>query len=227
MTLNVAVDIRTALGPVRDQGRRPTCLAFATSDAHRYVQQHGAMLCVEWLYYHAIKLAGAGPRDGTTILNTRTVLNSMGQPEECDWPYSSNYPDEVLWQPPNPSTKILTSGSINCSGALDFVRTQLNNKVPIVMCAYLSSTFRDRRSWTTIGDEVLLAPNIGEPIDISDGHAMVAVGYATFKGEALILLRNSWGSSWGSNGHAWVREDFLTQRQAGAFIISKGVINVL
>jgi C1A family cysteine protease len=227
MTLNIAVDIRTDLGPVRDQGRRPTCLAFAASDAHRHSRQHKALLCVEWLYYHAIKLAGAGPHDGTTILNTRTVLRSIGQPEETDWPYSSAWPDEARWVVPKPRTSLMTCGSNQCTNGVDVVRNHLDTGTPVIVGVYLSSTFRLPIDWTHIGGEVLLAPNLGEPIDFSDGHAMVVVGHGTYNGNQLVLLRNSWGPRWGSNGHAWVREDYLAPRLAGAFVISKGKDDVL
>ena len=33
MTLHIVKDLRPFLGPVRDQGRRPTCLSFAASAA--------------------------------------------------------------------------------------------------------------------------------------------------------------------------------------------------
>jgi len=42
MAIDVVCDIRHRFGPARDQGMRPTCLAFAVSDAHaeRYAS-HG------------------------------------------------------------------------------------------------------------------------------------------------------------------------------------------
>jgi len=37
-------------------------------------------------------------------------------------------------------------------------------------------------------------------------HALVVVGIGTSKmsGERHLLIRNSWGMSWGINGHAWI-----------------------
>jgi C1A family cysteine protease len=39
------------------------------------------------------------------------------------------------------------------------------------------------------------------------GHAVVAVGHDP-RGER-ILIRNSWGTSWGDAGHAWLTESYL------------------
>lgn len=227
MNLQIGIDIRATLGPVRDQGRRPTCLAFAASDAHRHARRHKERLCVEWLYYHAIQRAGAGPRDGTTMPHTRAVLHSIGQPEEGDWPYSATWPDPVCWTPPKPGSPLLTCGSNSCSKGLKALRNQLDAGVPVVVGVFLSSTFRFPVGWTRLGHEILLAPDHGEPINVNDGHAMVVVGHGSLNDDPMMLLRNSWGPRWGGDGHAWVREDYLEPRLAGAFVISEGDGDVL
>lgn len=42
-------------------------------------------------------------------------------------------------------------------------------------------------------------------------HAMVAVGVGSHKvtNESYLLLRNSWGTKWGVDGHAWVPRSHL------------------
>ena len=68
MILRIDSDPRAALGSARDQGRRPTCLAFAASDAHRQARRHPAPFCVAWLHYHAIAGSSGIVEDGETIL---------------------------------------------------------------------------------------------------------------------------------------------------------------
>lgn len=220
--------MRAAMGKVRDQGRRPTCLSFAASDAHRQARNYKELLCVEWLYYHAAKRAGTGPRFGTTIADTMAVLRSIGQPIEATWPYSSSWPDPASWQPPSPVSSLLTCEASDCASGMHGVRVELALGRPVVVGVHLSRTYRFPEGWTRIGDEeVLLAPDRLEPIDRNDGHAMVIVGHGRHDGESVVLLRNSWGTRWGHGGHAWVREDCLAPRLVGAFVIAKGDGDVL
>ena len=226
MTLTILTDMRPALGPVRDQGRRPTCLAFAASDVHRHARHHAEWLCVEWLYYHAARRAGTGPRCGTTLPDTQAVLSGVGQPVESAWPYSPAWPDPAIWQPPASVPALLTCESRGAAG-LDDLRRELMAGRPAVVGVFLSDAYRYPLHWTPIGTEVLLGPDRHQAIDPNDGHAMVAVGHGHHNGEALILLRNSWGARWGHEGHAWVREDCLAPRLVGAFVAGKGEGDVL
>src|SRR5258708_38222177 len=53
--IKIAKDLRSMFGPVRDQGQRPTCLAFAASDLHAAVRGAWAPLSCEYIFYHAQK----------------------------------------------------------------------------------------------------------------------------------------------------------------------------
>jgi hypothetical protein len=227
MTLQRLTDMRRDLGVVRDQGRRPTCLSFAASDAHRYALGHTDWLCVEWLYFHAAKRAGTGPRCGTTMPDTQAILRDPGQPIEKAWQYSAAWPDPASWHPPSPVSSLYGCESSSCAPCLHSIRAELLAGRPVVVGVFLSQTYRSPADWTRIGTEVLLAPDRHEPIDRNNGHALVIVGHGCHEGEPVILLRNSWGSRWGHEGHAWVREDCLAPRLVGAFVIEKGDGDVL
>lgn len=227
MTLQRLTDMREDLGLVRDQGRRPTCLSFAASDAHRYALGHTDWLCVEWLYFHAAKRAGTGPHCGTTMQDTQAILRGTGQPLEAAWPYSPAWPDPASWQPPGRVSSLYTCESSSFAPNLDGIRAELLAGRPVVVGVFLSRTYRFPADWTHIGTEVLLAQDRHEPIDRNDGHAMVIVGHGRHEGAPVMLLRNSWGSRWGHEGHAWVREDCLAPRLVGAFVVEKGKGDVL
>jgi hypothetical protein len=67
MGVTIDCDLRSMFGPVRDQGARPTCLAFAASDAHAAVRPDWVPLSCEFAYYHALKRDGAGSSKGATL----------------------------------------------------------------------------------------------------------------------------------------------------------------
>jgi hypothetical protein len=61
------VDLRGSFGPARDQDPRPTCMAFAASDAHAAARDGWEPLSTEWAYYHALKRDGGLPHQGATL----------------------------------------------------------------------------------------------------------------------------------------------------------------
>src|SRR6266480_3556407 len=55
-------------------------------------------------------------------------------------------------------------------------------------------------------------------------HAVGAVGIgAAIRGE-LILIRNSWGASWGDQGHAWLDDAFLVEHLIGMLLLTVEVV---
>jgi len=55
-------------------------------------------------------------------------------------------------------------------------------------------------------------PPPSETVDPTRRHAVVAVGHGLADGDSVILIRNSWGSDWGLEGHAWLPRLYLEPR---------------
>ena len=51
------------------------------------------------------------------------------------------------------------------------------------------------------GDDVFPVPR----------HAVIAVGHGSTRSTDVVLIRNSWGPSWGHEGYAWVTRAFVEQ----------------
>lgn len=101
MSIVADKDLRGNFGPPRDQDPRPTCMAFAASDAHAGVRAGWRPLSVEWLYYHALKRDGGVPHNGATMEGMLAALRLDGQPEEEAWPYIAElFGDPTPWVPP-------------------------------------------------------------------------------------------------------------------------------
>lgn len=82
-------DVRARLGPIRDQGRRPTCLAFALSCGHRGARAFSTDFSAEGLHTDAARSAGRTVDRAVPLASALSVLATQGQVEEAAWPYGS------------------------------------------------------------------------------------------------------------------------------------------
>src|SRR4029453_14873936 len=74
MGITIDCDLRHLFGPARDQGPRPTCMAFAASDTHTAVRSGWELLSCEYAYYHALQYDNGAPGDGTTLSGMGVTL---------------------------------------------------------------------------------------------------------------------------------------------------------
>jgi Papain family cysteine protease len=206
MVIEVSSDLRHRFGPARDQGARPTCLAFAASDAHAALRDPWGALSCEFAFYHAQRRAGRPPTSGALLPQILEALKEDGQPVENDWPYLVSLPSNLAaYQPPSNVVVFRRDGEPQ-PPAFEQIIEQLHAKNPVVMLMMLSDAFYMPSSLGVVP----LIP--GEGPDPMRRHAVVAVGHGTVDGVRAILVRNSWGSEWGLEGHAWLMEDFIAPR---------------
>ena len=100
VTVKTEIDLLHRFGPVRDQGRRPTCLAFAASDSHAGVRSGWEPLSCEFAFYNAQRRAGRSPAQGALLSAMLDTLRIDGQPVEAGWPYlDSDSVHPTTWRP--------------------------------------------------------------------------------------------------------------------------------
>lgn len=83
-SITVVNDLRGRFGPARDQGARPTCLAFAMSDAHAATRNGWTALSCEYLFFHAKQHDKTAPDKGARMNSVRHAVEHLGQPVESD-----------------------------------------------------------------------------------------------------------------------------------------------
>jgi hypothetical protein len=81
-SIAIKTDHRQLFGPIRDQGPRPTCLAFAISDLHAALRGPWEPLSCEYLFYHAQRRANRKPHEGTLLTSALDAVRHEGQPHE-------------------------------------------------------------------------------------------------------------------------------------------------
>lgn len=201
----VECDLRPLFGSARDQGCRPTCAAFAASDAHAAARLGWEPLSCEYLYYHAVRRDGGGPEDGATLNAVLQAVEIDGQPHEAGWPYLDAVPNSPChWRPPMDIGELFRRRGSTEDPAMDAVKTAIDAGSPAIVGMSLSDAFYEPDE-----DGVVEA---NEPEDPTRRHAVIAIGRGRRESKGLILVRNSWGEEWGLNGCAWLSESYLAPR---------------
>jgi hypothetical protein len=205
MTLEVTLAQQFA--EIRDQGQRPTCVAFAASDLHTFVRSDHQPLSVEYAYYFAVQRSPTpDPRSGVTIDAIRTAIERDGQPVEHDWPYLPALPTDLMkWKPPDSVRTVFRRSSTAKISAppSDIADLIKQGRAPLLGIAITASFFMPNPSGVV--SEMPIEPAVGT-------HAVLGIGLGQSHGEQFILVRNSWGVSWGMKGTAWLSTEYLQRR---------------
>jgi hypothetical protein len=214
----VSVDLRSEFGPARNQGRRPTCLAFAASDAHAGVRPGWAPLSCEYAFYHAQRRSGRPPSKGAMLSSMLEALQKDGQPEEIGWPYLLSTPsDPTTWAPPAIVGSVFGRAGEKASASIEQVIKELDKGRPIIILLTLSEAFYRP------APQGVIHPATGEVPQPERRHAVIAVGHGKVDSHYAILVRNSWGERWGDNGYGWLTEPFLGPRLFAAAKLTEEV----
>lgn len=206
-TLVVSVDLRPLFGPARNQGQRPTCMAFAASDAHAALRFGWEPLSCEYAFYHSQCLAGRPPNKGALLSSMLETLRQNGQPQESGWPYLTATPiDEISWSPPDEVGPLFGRNGKKTSDSLIHIIDELEKGRPVIILLMLSRSFYNPNA------QAVIDPISGEIPEPERRHAVIAVGHGTIDGQRAFLIRNSWGPRWGEAGYGWLTENFLKPR---------------
>lgn len=204
MTILAGKDLRDRFGPVRDQDPRPTCMAFAASDAHAAAHSPWRELSAEWAYFHALKRDGTMPHVGATMISMLAGIEVDGQPEEAGWPYIAElFTDLAAWTPPN-AKPLYRRDSTRCSATVEDIIERLDTDEPVLFTMSISQSFYIPAPGGLIA--------VSEPLEPKRVHAVIAVGHGDYAGEPAILVRNSWGEAWGLQGYGWLTRTYLASR---------------
>ena len=209
MNFAIRLDYRSALGPVRDQGARPTCLAHASTTAHEHVRGSQLPLSPEYLHYFAS--TSKGTEAGVDFPEVSRALLDPGQPGETDCPYQSNDPPPG-WAPPADLT-LYRRRSTSRDRNPDEVEALLDaGRLPILGIATTSAFYDPTPPW-------VISP-LGSIVGF---HAIVAVGIGTAYTARRFLIRNSWGNAWADAGHAWLDDAFVVQHLHDVLVLTEEV----
>jgi len=219
-----SVDLRAWCSPIENQGQLGSCTANAGVGLFEYFEKKASSSHIDasrlFLYKTTRNLLGLTGDTGAYLRSTAEAMVLFGVPPERYYPYDISKFD-------NEPTAFLYSFADNYK-VLDYYRydppgtpkAQLLSSIKNNLAAGLPSMF----GFTVyssisqaVGSGEIPFPSNGEKV--LGGHAICAVGYDDAKvitninnkksTKGALLIRNSWGTSWGSSGYGWLPYDYV------------------
>jgi C1A family cysteine protease len=201
-------DLRQAMPPVYDQGQLGSCTGNAIAAAMEYERDRQGLSDFVpsrlFIYYNERALEGTASSDsGAVIKDGIKVVNSDGVCPETLWPY------DIAMFTVKPPQRCYVAALIDRLVQYEAIQTlgdlkdAISSNLAVVFGFTVYASFE---SLAVAQTGVMPMPKRGEKL--VGGHAVVAVGYSDPKG--YVIVRNSWGPSWGDAGYFYMPYEYLT-----------------
>jgi hypothetical protein len=198
------IDLRTQLPPVRDQGTRPTCVAFAASAFNDHAP--GGLHSAEFLAWCAVEASGAGDeRAGVPLTAAADVMVRFGQPPELVWPYrpvAAGAPPVAVFRIARPLRRAARISALGFNPGVALAELTAD-RIVVLGLRITSAFYRVTAFRPTVDSDDLRRPAA------TFLHAVALVG--RLRTAYPWVIRNSWGTGWGDSGHAYASEDFVRE----------------
>jgi len=233
-SLPVSVDLRNWCSPVDDQGMLGSCTAHAGVGVIEYYEKKafGKFIKASRLFLYKVtrNLMKTKGDTGAFLRTTIGAIALFGVPPEEYWQYTD---DEKRFDEEPPAFcyafaqnyQAITyfrhdAPGISEQELLNSIKTYLAKGHPAMFGFSVYSSIREAEK-----DGKIPFPSPKERIE--GGHAIVAVGYDDrieiknpydrSKTKGALLIRNSWGTSWGEGGYGWLPYEYVLRELAQDF----------
>lgn len=210
-------DLRKYLMPVRDQGKRPTCVAqvFSCIMEYQFMRTDAQFRYNSPMFVYNLKNT---PGEGMQGSDLERIGNTFGICSENKFPYlDKNY--EI--KPPDDAFEEASRIKIKNMIVLDTILDVKNFLVNYGPCYIAFPCYNFGPKFWESGES------------FNGGHSVAIVGYNS-KG---FILRNSWGSEWADGGYTifpfenfgiqWEILGFLNEKPYGPLVEKKGCCRII
>lgn len=212
------IDLEAEQTTVRQQGDRPTCVAFAVSGAHEWMGTGDEQRSPEdamWAAHQAMPAYLVG--EETSVRYALEGLEAHGHASEAAWPYGS-----PVWRDGRPDAALDEANRTFCpewqrlgDATIPTIRGELVSERAVVLTVGVV-----REAWLAGGGLIDAPAGRKTP----GNHAVLVVGASEAGEEAQALkIKNSWGPRWGLGGYGLISERYLDAYGICAHAIERSV----
>lgn len=206
------VDLRSQFPPVYDQGELGSCTANAGAALAQFLmikgKKHSYIPSRLFLYYNERVINNTVMQDsGASLSDAIDVLSKLGAPRESIWWYNQAKftvkPNKAVY---SEASKHKVGHYLSLNGENIFeIKSCLAEGYPFICGITVYQSFESPAVAKT---GVVPMPRTGE--GMLGGHAICVVGYDdTIQS---FIVRNSWGNSWGFEGHCYIPYAYIANR---------------
>jgi C1A family cysteine protease len=203
------VDLIPNMPPIRNQGSRGTCVAFAslaTFEHYHMLQGDYQDIAEQFLYWECKTHDNLPNQDGTWVGVAMDRLQADGCCLEATWPYNPQLDPTNISQGPPPQGAQLEALKFRISvshllppSSVGSIKSELQRQRCVAFSIPVFDSWYRNPAVIQSGDIVMPIPNE----IIVGGHAMCIAGYEDLPaspelGGGRFYIRNSWGASWGT-----------------------------
>ena len=220
-----SADLRAWCPPIEDQGSLGSCTANAGVGVVEYFERRAFGRHVDaarlFLYKATRNMSHWTGDTGAFLRTTMGALVLFGVPPEEYWPYViadfDKEPSAFCYAFAQ-NYQAISYYRLDPSGTTkDVLLTRIKTNLAAGLPSMFGFTVYSSISQAATSGKIPY-PTTGEKV--AGGHAIVAVGYDdamkiknTSAGAAqttgALLIRNSWGTGWGSDGYGWLPYDYV------------------
>jgi C1A family cysteine protease len=205
------VSLRKQMPPVYDQGQLGSCTANSVGailefNELKQKESDAATPSRLFIYYNERAMEGTISQDsGAEIRDGIKSVAQLGAPPETMWPYDIT---RFARKPPAAAYKAGVKHQ-----AIRYARVA---QTTVAIQSVLASGFPISYGFTVyesfesdVGSNGIVP--IPQPHEKTlGGHAVVAIGYKTIRGQLYFECRNSWGPGWADHGYFWMPASYIT-----------------